>query len=234
MDIGTKQELLLKAKTFFKNKIAKSINKNTEKCGSLSVFDYNPFLIQYLAQLAFGDTKPESLAKALIYPRCLGTSPATTFGNQIQFFCSDVLGSYASTTQGCDIEFVDAYDGRKKYCQMKAGPNTINRDDVKTICDHFTGVRNLARTNHLDISMNDCVVGIIYGNQSDINANYKAIDKQYPVYAGSVFWTHLTGDEVFYHDLVKSFVEAANEMSATKVMQDAIKSLTEDIKKHGI
>jgi hypothetical protein len=28
---------------------------------------------------------------------------------------------------GIDIEFIDAIDGRRKYCQAKLGPNTITR-----------------------------------------------------------------------------------------------------------
>ena len=32
-----------------------------------------------------------------------------------------------------DIEFEDALDGSHKYCQLKAGPNTINKDDVEKL-----------------------------------------------------------------------------------------------------
>ncbi|MEI3611152.1 PmeII family type II restriction endonuclease [Pseudogracilibacillus sp. SO30301A] len=59
-----------------------------------------------------------------------------------------------------DIEFIDKLDGRKKYCQIKADPNTINHDDVTTIKNHFNGIRNLARTNNLQIGLNDLIVGV--------------------------------------------------------------------------
>jgi hypothetical protein len=42
-------------------------------------------------------------------------------------------GMMGSVVHGIDIEFIDAIDGRKKYCQLKSGPSTINKDDVVTI-----------------------------------------------------------------------------------------------------
>lgn len=101
----------------------------------LSSFDLNPFLINYLAAFLCGDTQPVSLAKALVYPRILGTSLNTSFGQNVQVFISqlqEVVGG-ASGIDGIDIEFVDAIDGRRKYCQCKAGPKTINKDDIATI-----------------------------------------------------------------------------------------------------
>lgn len=51
--------------------------------------------------------------------------------------------SFGSMVSGIDIEFEDALDGRHKYCQVKLGPNTINKDDVVTIHNHFKDARNL-------------------------------------------------------------------------------------------
>ena len=51
---------------------------------SLRDFNINPFIINYLAALLCGNTEPESLAKALVYPRLLGTSINTSFGQNIQ------------------------------------------------------------------------------------------------------------------------------------------------------
>ena len=133
MDNEQRKMILEKARSFFKTSIADSHAVNTRKLEKLSAFNVNPFTVHYLASFAFGDDSPKSLAKALVYPRVLGTSIATTFGNNVQTFCHEVLDGYASTTSGIDIEFVDAFDGRKKYCQLKAGPQTINKDDVETI-----------------------------------------------------------------------------------------------------
>ena len=98
-------------------------------------------------------------AKALIYPRSFGTSLVTSFGNFMQTLCNELKQSYPSTTTGMDIEFDDTVDGRYKYCQLKAGPNTINKDDVTTVKDHFRNAINLARTNGQAIASMDCVVG---------------------------------------------------------------------------
>ena len=131
MDATEKQAILIKAKAFFKKRIINRHIINTEKCKKLSSFNVNPFLHKYLAQYAFGDSSPRSMAKALVYPRILGTSINTSFGTNMQYFCNEVLSSYASTTSGIDIEFIDAVDGRRKYAQIKSGPNCINKDDIK-------------------------------------------------------------------------------------------------------
>ena len=162
MTEAEKREILAKAKDFFREKIVDNHKRNTEKLGKLSAFQPNPFLEKYLANFAFGNCDASSIAKALVYPRVLGTSINTTFGTQMQAFCKDVLSGFASTTPGIDIEFVDQLDGRRKYCQIKAGPNTINNDDITTIKNHFESIRRIARTNGLrefnaDI---DCIVGI--------------------------------------------------------------------------
>ncbi|KXG44739.1 hypothetical protein U473_12420 [Tepidibacillus decaturensis] len=112
----------------------------------LSEFNVNPFLLLYNANYLTGNNDAKSVAKSLIYPRVLGTSINTSFGTQFQYFISNTLSGYVSAIQGLDIEFVDQIDSRRKYCQLKAGPNTINKDDVQTIINHFNGVRNLART----------------------------------------------------------------------------------------
>ena len=234
MNNEQKQIILGKARDFFKTAIAESHAANTAKCAKLKEFNVNPFTVHYLASFAFGDESPESLAKALIYPRVLGTSIATTFGNNVQTFCHEVLDGFASTTAGMDIEFVDAIDGRKKYCQLKAGPQTINKDDVDTIKDHFASLKNLARTNHLpDFNpMTDCCVGILYGDHSQISANYKKIENDYPVLAGPEFWIHLTGDQRFYIDLIDVFSDCAKDYKATNLLEETITLLAEDIAKH--
>lgn len=228
MTDAERNQILASAKTFFRTKIADSHRRRTEEL-TLSKFDINPFLHKYVAQFAFGNSSAESMAKALIYPRVLGTSITTTFGNQLQSFCNEVLTSFASTTSGIDIEFIDALDGRRKYCQVKAGPNTINKDDVTTIKDHFRGVRNLARTNHLTLATTDCIVGVFYGTESSLSNNYKKINEDYPVFVGEEFWHRLTGDENFYYDLIDAFAEVADEMDSSAMLNSVIQRLAEDI-----
>lgn len=96
--------------------------------------------------LAEGYT-PLGVAKALFYPRVLSTSINTIFGNQIQNMLVELEIANGSMIKGMDIEFIDKIDGRKKWCQLKAGPNTINSEDIKPLIAKFTKTINLARTN---------------------------------------------------------------------------------------
>ena len=157
-----RDELLDKAKRFFRKEIVQThIERGCVKAGNLSEYNVNPFLFKYLANFLEGNDNPESIAKALVLPRVLGSSITTSFGMKIQMLTSALSDAIGSTTEGIDIEFIDAVDERKKYCQLKAGPNTINYDDVTTIFNHFNGVRNLARTNNLNVGINDLIVGVI-------------------------------------------------------------------------
>ena len=58
-------------------------------------------------------------------------------------------------------EFLDnieyALDGRKKYCQCKAGPQTINKDDVDTILGHFKRLIGKARLDRITLQMDDMI-----------------------------------------------------------------------------
>ena len=228
-----KQVILQKAKQFFKDKIVQSHKKNTQKLKKLSKFKPNPFLAKYLANFVFGNDNSKSIAKALIYPRVLGTSINTTFGTQMQAFCKDVLSGYASTTPGIDIEFTDQIDKRYKYCQIKSGPNCINKDDVTTIINHFNAIRGIARTNGLrDFNPDiDCIVGVFYGCNDDLSTMYKTINKSHPVYAGKEFWYRLTGDKNFYEELIDNIAEVANEVDGTSIIETAIDNLAKEIEK---
>lgn len=231
MTVEQKLEILEKAKTFFRDRVAKNHKANTLKLQSLSDFKINPFTHKYLANFAFGDSSSINMAKALVYPRVLGTSISTTFGTQLQYFCNEVLSSFASTTSGIDIEFVDAVDNRRKYCQIKAGPNTINHDDVETICNHFNDIKNLARTNRMtDFNpLFDCVVGVFYGQDDDLSVHYKEIQKQYPVIVGADFWHRLTGDENFYYELIDAFAEVAEEIDCAEALENVVNNLANEI-----
>ena len=234
MTESEKTKILDSAKDFFRSHVMTNHLKNTKKLTSVKEFNYNPFIIKYLSSFVFGDSSPESIAKVLLYPRVLGTSISTTFGTQIQAFCNTTLSSFASTTSGIDIEFIDSLDGRRKYCQVKAGPNNINHDDVETISNHFQSVIYLARTNRLKLDVSDFVVGVLYGEYSDLSIHYKNLEKKYTVLVGKDFWYHLTGDISFYNDLIEVFSHVGAEARGSGEFADVIKLLSEDIKKSGI
>lgn len=224
-----KQDILKNANEFFTDTIVSNHIKNTKNL-KLSDFNINPFLVKYLAYYLTGSSSPEDIAKALIYPRMLGTSITTSFGTNLQKFCTTTLKGFSSTTSGIDIEFIDAIDGRRKYCQIKAGPNTINRDDITTILNHFDGVRRLARTNGLSLGLDDLIVGVFYGTPNQLSAHYKKIDKTYPVFVGEEFWYRLTGDKYFYYDLIDSIAESALEEDCSELLTQTIESLSDEIR----
>ncbi|MDH5434944.1 MAG: PmeII family type II restriction endonuclease [Gammaproteobacteria bacterium] len=227
--MNNKEEILEKAKNWFRETILPKHINNTKKLVNPNEFNINPFLTVYLANFLTGNSEPESLAKALLLPRVLGTSITTSFGQNIQSFTNILLDGFGSTTSGIDIEFIDQIDGNRKYCQLKLGPNTINKDDVETIAGHFTGVINLARTNNLRIAHDDMIVGIIYGTPKDLSSHYKRITSQYhyPVFIGSNFWHRLTGDEDFYSDLLDAIGSVAIESDFSKEFQEVITKLSE-------
>ena len=232
MNENDKQIILKKAKVFFKEKIALQHAKNTEKLKDISEFNVNPFLNTYLANFAFGDNTPENLARALVYPRILGTSITTSFGTNVQQFCTEVFEGFASVVPGIDIEFIDSEDGHRKYCQVKAGPNTINRDGVKNIIGHFKDIKNLARTNgNREINpARDCVVGVLYGEFFELSSHYLSIHEEHPVYCGQNFWYHLTGDREFYRELCEAFAEVAVEIDGRNLIEKTVAKLAEQIR----
>ena len=229
MNQKEKDKILKSFKEWFKDSLIESHRKNTEKLKDINEFNINPFLLYYIANYLEGNSNPKSLAKALVYPRALGTSITTSFGTQMQTFITKVLGAYGSTTTGIDIEFVDQIDKRKKYCQLKSGPNAINKDDIKTIKDHFQAVKNLARTNNLKIDLSDLVFCLTYGEDSEKNSFVKALEKEYTVYMGKDFWHRFTGDQHFYRDLIHSAGEIAKEVNMKDIVDDVIKDLSKDI-----
>lgn len=222
-----KEDILTKAKIWFRESIAESHIKNTQKLIDPDEFIINPFLAVYLANFLTGNSDPESIAKILVYPRALGTSITTSFGTHIQNFTNSVLDGFGSTTPGIDIEFIDKVDGHKKYCQLKSGPNTINKDDVESIAGHFKGTINLARQNNLRVAIDDLIVGVIYGTPNQLSSHYKRITKDYhyPVYVGNDFWHRLTGDENFYSELLAAIGSVATEANFSRELNEVISSL---------
>ncbi|MBU2888020.1 hypothetical protein KO507_19800 [Gilvimarinus agarilyticus] len=163
----------------FDNHVKASLNQNAK----LKSYKINPITVKYLSQVLEGDYTPLGVAKALFYPRVLGTSINTSFGTRIQNMFVELGIASGSMIQGMDIEFTDQIDKRKKWCQLKAGPNTINHDDVPPLINKFTKTINLARTNAAfkGISNNDFIVGVLYGESDELSQHYLNINKKHPV-----------------------------------------------------
>jgi len=188
------------------------------------------FLTPYLSYYLTGKISPEGIAKSLVLARVLSSSITTSFGTNLQNFISTVLvNAYGSIVHGVDISFVDRIDGRTKYAQLKRGPNTINSPDVKTIHDHFKDIKNLARTNSLQILNSDLIVGVLYGKDEFLSAHYLKLRNEhyYTVLAGNDFWLRLTGDAQFMDKLAKVIRESFDDVDTTSILNEVIKELSE-------
>ena len=224
------QEILERAKQFFRDTIVTShMGAALDRASSLSEYKFNPFLLKYLSNFLEGNSDPRSIAKALIYPRILGTSITTIFGTHAQQMINVLFAGMASVVDGIDIEFIDGIDGRRKYCQLKSGPNNINAGDVATITGGFQGIRNLARVNRLPIQIDDLIVGVLYGTPEELSGHFVRIREDYPVFIGADFWHHLTEQEDFYLQLIEAIGEVALEVDGRERLEAAITALARDV-----
>jgi len=196
-------QLINIVKSYFKEKIFENHKKNVlENHSKLKSYKINPILVKYLSKILEDDFTPLGIAKALYYPRVLGTSINTSFGTRIQNMFVELNLANGSLIKGMDIEFIDKIDNRKKWCQLKSGPNTINSEDVNPLLKKFSTVANLARTNSINLNNSDLILGVLYGEASQLSQHYKRIDEKHPVIIGKEFWHRITGFPDFYEKLV--------------------------------
>lgn len=198
-------ELLEITTEYFRVHIFENHKKNVLKEHSkLKSYKINPIIVKYLSKVLDDDFTPSGIAKALYYPRVLGTSINTSFGTRIQNMFVELGLAEGSLIKGMDIEFIDQLDNRKKWCQLKSGPNTINSEDVAPLLKKFSTVANLARTNAISLNNSDLIMGVLYGQELQLSQHYRKIDEQHPVIIGQDFWHRITGYEHFYDKLVSS------------------------------
>ncbi len=196
-------ELLQIITNYFEKNILDNHKKNVLKTHSkLKSYKINPIIVKYLSKVLENDFTPLGIAKALYFPRVLGTSINTSFGTRIQKMFVELGLAEGSLIPEMDIEFIDKIDNRKKWCQLKSGPNTINSGDVSPLLKKFSKVANLARTNSLSLNNSDLILGVLYGSEDQLSQHYKKIDETYPVTIGTDFWYRLTGFPNFYDKLV--------------------------------
>ena len=211
----TEQELIIKVVEYFEKKIFEKHKKNVlKKHSKLKSYKINPITVKYLSKILDDKYTAEGIAKALYYPRVLGTSITTTFGTGIQKMFVELGLAEGSLIKGMDIEFIDKVDNRRKYCQLKSGPNTINSEDVAPLKKKFSTVANLGRTNALDLNNSDLILGVLYGSADQLSQHYKKIDETYPVIIGVDFWNRLTGFPEFYHKIVSSLDVMINNIDS--------------------
>jgi len=229
-------ELRNELKGFFKSEFADSILKKLNTGYPISCFSINPLVLIALSSGIYGEVTSKNMAKALLYPRVLGTSISTTFGDKMQKLCISLLGANASAVPGMDIEFTDKTTNKKILCQLKSGPNTINSGDVAPIIKDMTSAFRLLQQNRVGANMPEFAVAVTYGSDEELNAHYKKI-KTYnigaqmdvPIYIGKDFWFRLTGEENFYSDLISIFIELFDSENYSQIFESDLNTLAEEI-----
>ncbi len=229
----TEQDLINKIVGYFETNIFENhITASLKIHSKLKSYNINPIVVKYLSKVLENNYSPEGIAKALFYPRVLGTSINTSFGTRIQNMFVDLEIADGSLIKGMDIEFLDKIDNRKKWCQIKSGPNTINSEDVKPLIKKFTDTIQLARTNNAfrGINNNDFIVGVLYGESTELSMHYKLIDRTHPVIIGRDFWHRITGFPNFYQGLVSALHESINNLDTKDYFVTGCNKLAEEIR----
>ncbi|MCG8412187.1 MAG: hypothetical protein MI739_12985, partial [Bacteroidales bacterium] len=90
----------------------KHIEASLKQNAKLKSYNINPILVKYLSKVLEGDYTAKGVAKALYYPRVLGTSINTSFGTRIQNMFVELELAEGSLIKGMDIEFIDKIDNR--------------------------------------------------------------------------------------------------------------------------
>jgi Type II restriction endonuclease EcoO109I len=233
----TEKALLRKIVEYFEINIFENhINASLKVHSKLKSYNINPIVVKYLSKVLEGNYSPDGVAKALFYPRVLGTSINTSFGTRIQSMFVELGIASGSLIPGMDIEFIDKVDKRKKWCQLKSGPNTINSEDVKPLIKKFTNTIQLARTNNAlkGINNTDFIVGVLYGESSELSMHYKVIDKTHPVIIGKDFWHRVTGFPKFYNGLVAALHKSINSLDTKEFIKAGCDELADEIKKSSL
>ncbi len=223
-------ELLKIVTEYFKSNIFENHKSSSIKTHSkLKSYKINPIVVKYLSKILEKDFTPIGIAKALYYPRVLGTSINTSFGTRIQNMFVALKLAEGSLIKGMDIEFIDKIDGRKKWCQLKSGPNTINSEDVSPLLKKFTTVTNLARTNSLAMNNSDLILGVLYGEESQLSQHYNKINQQFPVVIGKDFWHRITGLPNFYDKLVQELDTTISSLDTEDFFNEGLELLASEI-----
>jgi len=228
----TEKELLIEIVEYFNIYIFENhINAALKVHSKLKSYNINPIVVKYLSKVLEGNYTAFGVAKALYYPRVLGTSINTSFGTRIQNMFVDLKIGEGSLIKGMDIEYIDKIDNRRKWCQLKSGPNTINSEDVKPLIKKFSDTINLARTNKAfkNINNTDFIVGVLYGEQNELSMHYKIIDKTHPVFIGKDFWHRITGFPSFYDGLVDSLQTLINNIDTQDLINKGVEELAKEI-----
>src|SRR3990172_7282482 len=139
--------------------------------------DFNPFLLKIL-----GFETPEEIAEFMIAQR-FERSPVTSYGARIQSIAKEI------TERGTGVEGADICkerDGHRYYIQMKAGPNTVNKDISSEINKLL---KSAIRRNSGSVAL----LGMTYGKRERVSSvirKYSDVDW----IIGREFWEFISED----------------------------------------
>ena len=222
-----KQSIIESGKDYFRSIIIPSHLKNL-KMLKLKDFNVNPFMFQYL------DASFESLAKALLYPKafevivCQGSSAGLY---DLFWKISRMTRRVTINKKIGELEFVDAIDGRKKYCCFTNTCTELIRCDLNAILSQYKCILNEKMQGDLSFQIDDLVVGVVFGEHNKLSPNYKTLETTFPVYCGAEFWEHLMGDKHFYSRLLNAFVEVVEQedMPVCDCIRKKVKEIAQEI-----
>jgi len=82
MTSPTNLQILEATRDWYLSRIVESHKQRSRTFLNESKLNINPFTVHYLAKVVGGNCDAESIARALLYPRILGTSINTSFGTE--------------------------------------------------------------------------------------------------------------------------------------------------------
>lgn len=231
-NIPSESELLNRAQGYFEKNFMKRQKDSIQKL-KLDDIKFNPFLIRELASRISNQIDSISIAKAMVFPRVLGTSASTSFGSNTQNMIVSIMGQdVSSNVSDMDIEYQSPVTGDYRWAQLKAGPSTINKSDIETIERGFQKAQNLARQNqNKRFTFNSSICAVMYGSRDQLSNVYKTMEKNgyVNILVGNEFWYDLTGYPDFYINLITAVEKAAQSISLKDSVDDAIDRIAKEI-----
>lgn len=186
----------------------------------LENLDLNPFLLRLL-----GLNTPREIAEFMVSQRT-ERGVVTSYGIRIQ----TIAKVFATGTGAEGADIMKEKNGKRHYIQMKAGPNTPNKDLVAMINRLLRGA---VRRNRGSVPL----LGMTYGKRkrvSSIIQRYSEVDWL----IGREFWTFISDDDEFAKELFKLIVDVADdvadahkEKTYSQRFQEKVDEVAEEIKK---
>lgn len=73
------------------------------------------------------------------------------------------------------------------------------------------------------------VVGVFYGEHSELSSHYRRLEEEYPVIVGVDFWHRLTGNVDFYKRITDAIGDVASEYDGSELVESIIDDLARQI-----